>query len=48
MAKFKDEDLVIYLKQLLREMKDVPESHREGRVAFMQRLFGLLKSHGKI
>lgn len=45
---FDDEALAIYLKQLQKEMKEVPEDHRQGKVAFMQRLFGVLKSHGKI
>jgi len=46
--KFSDEDLTTYLKQLLREMKEVPEDHRQGKVAFMQRIFGLLKAHDKL
>jgi len=48
MAKFNDEDLVKYIRQLQREMDEVPEENRGGKTTFMQRMFGLLKAHDKL
>ena len=45
---FDDEALLTYIKQLRREMADLPHDNRLARVTFMKRLWGALKSHDKL
>ena len=48
MTKSSDEDLVTYIKQLLREREEVPKDDRQARNSFTQRIWGVLKYNDKL
>jgi len=48
MNKYTDDELIVFLKRMRKEMLDYPNDSRGQRVVFYQRLWTTLKEHEKL